>query len=124
MVEVLDLEDGLPELPEVELEDAGHRVDVGGVGHVGQRVVAALEAVTEVVDLHLRSGHAEDPVVVQPVKVDYPHAASDDERDILRYKQIIVRLNCNLKTNLDFGSLRRGESDLHFCDPFLGTSNG
>ena len=60
MVEVLDLEDGLPELPEVELEDAGDGVDVGGVGGVCEGVVAALEAVAEVVDLDLgtiRSGH-------------------------------------------------------------------
>ena len=53
LVKVLDAEDGLPELPEVELEDAGHRVDVGGVGHVCRGVVAALKRLSEVVDLHL-----------------------------------------------------------------------
>ena len=83
MVEVLDLEDGLPELSEVQFEGAGHRVDVGGVGHVDQGVVAALEAVAEVVDLHLRPRHAEDSVVVQPVEVDYSHATPDNEWDVL-----------------------------------------
>ena len=83
VVEVLYLEDGLPELPEVELEDAGDGVDVGGVGGVCEGVVAALEAVAEVVDLDLRAGHAEDAVVVQPVQVDDPHAAPDDQRDVL-----------------------------------------
>ena len=86
MVEVLDLEDGLPELPEVELEDAGDGVDVGGIGGVCEGVVAALEAVAEVVDLDLRAGDAEDAVVVQPVQVDDPHAAPDDLWDVLSYR--------------------------------------
>ena len=40
--------------PEVELEDAGDRVDIGGVGHVGRGVVPALKCLSEVVDLHLK----------------------------------------------------------------------
>ena len=84
MVEVLNLEDGLPQLAQVQLQDARHRVDVGGVRDVGQGVVAALEAVPEVVDLHLRAVHAQDAVVVQPVQVDDAHAAPDYERDVLQ----------------------------------------
>ena len=93
VVEVLDLEDGLPELPEVELEDAGDRVDVGGVGGVCEGVVAALEAVAEVVDLDLRAGDAEDAVVVQPVQVDDPHAAPDDQRDVLSYRMVFFEIS-------------------------------
>ena len=55
MVKVLYGEDRFPELPEVELEDAGHGVDVRGVGGVGQGVFAALEGVAEVVDLDLNA---------------------------------------------------------------------
>ena len=93
MVEVLYLEDGLPELPEVELEDAGDGVDVGGVGGVCEGVVAALEAVAEVVDLDLRAGHAEDAVVVQPVQVDDPYAAPDDQRDVLSYEMAFFEIS-------------------------------
>ena len=32
---------------------------------------------------YLRSRHAEDSVVVQPVEVDYPHAAPDNGWDVL-----------------------------------------
>ena len=53
MVKVLYGEDRFPELSEVELEDAGHGVDVRGVGGVGQGVLAALESVAEMVDLDL-----------------------------------------------------------------------
>ena len=44
--------------PEVELEHPSDRVDVGGVGHVGRGVVAALKRLSEVVDLHLGWGKA------------------------------------------------------------------
>ena len=42
--------------PEVEFEHSSDRVDVGGVGHVGRGVVAALKRLPEVVDLHLGWG--------------------------------------------------------------------
>ena len=77
MIKELDGKEWLPELPEVELHDAGDGVDVGGVGDVGQRVVAPLEGVPEVVDLVLGPVLPEHAVVVQPVTVDHPHAALD-----------------------------------------------
>lgn len=69
LVEEEDGEERLPELPQVQFEDTGHRVDVGGVGDVGQRVLAALERLAEVVDLHLTSGHAEDTLVVKTCQI-------------------------------------------------------
>ena len=54
LVKVLDTEDGFPQLPEVELQHTGHRVDVVAVGHVGQGVLAPLEALAEIVNLRLK----------------------------------------------------------------------
>ena len=54
LVKVLDTEDGLPQLPEVELQHTGHGVDVVAVSHVGQGVLAPLEALAEIVNLRLK----------------------------------------------------------------------
>ena len=54
LVKVLDTEDGLPQLPEVELQHPRHGVDVVAVGHVGQGVLAPLEALAEIVNLRLK----------------------------------------------------------------------
>ena len=53
LVEVLDGEDWLPELPQVELQHARHGVDVVTVRHVRQRVLAALERLAEIIYLGL-----------------------------------------------------------------------
>ena len=54
LVKVDDGKDRLSKFSEVKFENSGNRVDVRGVGHVSQWVVAAFESVTEVVDLNLR----------------------------------------------------------------------
>ncbi len=54
LVEVLDGEDWFAELAQVELEHAAHGVDVAGIGHVRQWVLAPLKRLAEVVDLHLQ----------------------------------------------------------------------
>ena len=54
LVKVDNGKDRLSKFSEVKFENSGHRVDVRGVGHIGQRIVAAFESVTEVVDLNLR----------------------------------------------------------------------
>ena len=54
LVKVLDAEDGLPELPEVELEHPGHGVDVVAVRHVRQGVLAPLKTLPEIVYLRLK----------------------------------------------------------------------
>ena len=54
LVKVLDTEDGLPQLPEVELQHPGHGVDVVAVGHVGQGVLAPFKTLAEIVNLRLK----------------------------------------------------------------------
>ncbi len=78
MVEVLYGEHRFPQLPKVQLENPSHGVDVRGVRHIRQRILAPLEGVAEVIDLNLGAGDAEDPVVVEAVQVDYPNTASND----------------------------------------------
>ena len=64
LVKVLDAEDGLPELPEVELEHPGHGVDVVAVRHVRQGVLAPLKTLPEIVDLRLKMDNFEHCKIV------------------------------------------------------------
>ncbi len=54
LVKVDDGEDRFSEFTKIKFENSGHRVDVRGVRHVGQRIVAAFERVSEIVYLNLK----------------------------------------------------------------------
>ncbi len=53
VVEILNGKHRLPEFSEVKFKHPGHGVDVRRIADVGQRILAPLEGIAEVVDLDL-----------------------------------------------------------------------
>merc|ERR1719510_1295011 len=83
LVKVLDREYRLPEFPEEELHDTTHRIDITGISHICQGVLASLKCLTKVVYFNLRTRHSENSLMMKTIKIDDSDAALDDDRNLL-----------------------------------------
>lgn len=75
--------EGVFQPTEVELEDAGHRVNVVVALVIGQRIFTSLEGIFDIVHFHLGTRHSKNPLVLKTIEINEPDAAFHNERDNL-----------------------------------------
>lgn len=54
VIEVLNGKDRLSQFSEIQLQNPGNRIDVGGIRDISKRIFSALKSVSEVIDFHLQ----------------------------------------------------------------------
>ena len=106
LVEEDDGEEGLAQFAQEEFKHSGHGVDVRGIRHVGQRILAAFKSLAEVVDLHLRARHPENSLVVQACSKMFQNECQISTNFISNFYQSIALLLLFLKS-FGFNSIRR-----------------